>query len=826
MSDLFLELFNRAMAAGWVVLAVLLLRLVMKKAPRWVHCTLWGLVGVRLVWPFSWESVLSLLPSREVLPPSVLYDRTPELHTGIEFVNTAVNESFTPAMTANVAASVNPLQVWTWLAGWVWAIGAAALLGYALFSFLRLKKRVAVSMEENGLWRCDDIDSPFILGVVRPKIYVPSDLRGEDLAYVAAHERAHLQRRDHWWKPLGYLLLTVFWFQPLLWVAYVLLCRDIELACDETVVRDLDDAGKKAYSLALVDCAVDRRSIAACPVAFGEVGVKKRVKSVLHYKKPAFWVVVVAVILCIVAAVCFLTDPVEETEPADETPPVVSDPLADGSAYISTECVFLNPLSSAWAGADSGYYYYVYDGSFVAGLRSARAESPMGKLVGDWQKWPFTKEEWAEKFWITPVDVSGYTERLYRPLNESAYLLSMDGRLWLVEERGEVGIWSIYQLERVDSMETARWSYMEGVDPAHRPMVLDFALDYDRLHLDCDQGQIFGATTNVNYEEKLYYAGQTELIYWTPLNEDGTTAPDRAEITFSVWKDDAVTAEGVLTIDRRGQCGIQVSGELVGTVSVMDADGRLLFVVSLPAEGPPPEPSLQEYLLNLTPAEIKAVSQHNDAGQIDPEDLRLLLQEAVRNPVSDPEQLWIWMIQLLLSDQTINLYAGLTENVVQLWDGESYLYVEDEELYRLVRTCNDIPPAGVDEAGYALCRELVDGHLQYIPELPMGMKKEQITKELTGFVLQDSSEALNAQAWRMDVAWNVDPPELAYGLCAGASCVNSDLQLIGANVSETFIIVVDGQPVGFVGWWFLMDKTLDEQFETKEALIEAVRNDG
>lgn len=236
MSELFLNLLNRAIAAGWVVLAVLLLRLVLRKAPCWIHCSLWALVGLRLVWPFSIESMLSLLPSREVLPPSVLYNPAPTVQTGIGAVNAAVNGSFTPAMTAAPGASVNPLQVWSWLAGWVWLFGAAVLLGYGLFSYVRLRNRVAVCVEEQGLYRCDAIGSPFILGIFRPKIYVPSDLAPEILPHVLAHERAHLARKDHWWKPLGYLLLTVFWFHPLLWAAYVLLCRDIERACDERVI--------------------------------------------------------------------------------------------------------------------------------------------------------------------------------------------------------------------------------------------------------------------------------------------------------------------------------------------------------------------------------------------------------------------------------------------------------------------------------------------------------------------------------------------------------------------------------------------------------------
>ena len=957
MSEWFLSLLNRSVAAGWVVLAVLLLRLVLKKAPRWIHCALWGLVGLRLVLPFSLESAVSLLPSREVIPPETLYDRSPEILTGIEFVNTAVNESFTPAMTASEMTSVNPLQVWTWLAGWVWALGAAVLVICALCSYLRLKKRVAVSMEDHGLWRCDAIDSPFILGVFRPRIYVPSDLAGEDLYYVAAHERAHLHRKDHWWKPLGYLLLTVFWFHPLLWVGYVLLCRDIELACDEAVVEKLGEAGKKAYSLALVDWAVDRRSIAACPVAFGEVGVKSRVKSVLHYRKPAFWVVVVAVILCITAAVCLLTDPLTFSPDFDREDMALAttvdlrlnsglltgelseaeldelwfrlrdlkrtrrgdryggltpfytlslqlkdgrwiriqgyaldgsmvdlvcgkdvyqvndpdfrtyldricaegnsvnaapgraetghlrDPLYDG-LWISTRCVYMSLFSSQIATADSGYvyscgtYYDEHDlrkgERFGIMHRKYRAGTSIDVSDADsleWKPMTLTDEEWAGLFQmeIGIPDISGYTDKFQIVLNETYSLFSMDGELWIMEQKNGYP-WSIYALRRAETYEEAWWSYMEGVDADHRPMVLKFDMDFDQLRLDCDQGQLFGVSTNVNFEEKVYYSGQTELIYWTPLNEDGTTAADHAEIAFSVRNKDAVTAEGVLTIDRQGNCSIQVSGDPSGTVTVQDADFRVLFTAGLPAQRPPEaeENGVYRTISNLRHGDLIGVSHHNGWESIDLEHLRKLLQEALQHPVKEPEQYWeIWTVDALLQeDRSIRLSAGLTENTVSVsYEGE-WLHVEHEELYRLVRTCYDTPPAGVDEAGYAICRELVDAHLRDIPELPMGMKKEQITKELTGFVLHDSSETLHAQAWRMDVAWNVDPPEMAYGLCAGASRVNSDLQLIGANASQTYVIVVDGEPIGFVGWWFLMDKTLDEQFRTKEALIEAVRNDG
>ena len=834
MSDLFLILFNRAMAAGWLVLAVVLLRMLLKKAPRSISCLLWGLVGLRLVWPFSWQSALSLLPSREVLSHEALYDPTPEVHTGIGFVNSAVNGSFTPAMTAAELTSVNPLQVWTWLAGWIWAIGAAVLLRYALLSFLRLKKRVAVSVEEDGLWRCDDIDSPFILGVFLPRIYVPSDLSGPVLAQVVAHERAHLQRKDHWWKPLGWLLLTVFWFHPLLWAAYILLCRDIEVACDEKVIAAMDDGEKKAYSQALVDCAVHHRAVAACPVAFGEVGVKQRVRAVLHYKKPAFWVVVVAVALCVVAAVCFLTDPVEQEVPVlTET-----DPLADGSVYISTKCVYMTPYSSQLASADSGCYYYIADDYFHIVQRKYQFTTPVRMIQTQWQELPFTEEAWAEKFLLNPVDIFAYEERKYLHLDEVYDLLLLDGELWILCYSGEM-LWSIYRLEPVADRVSAQWSYMDGVDADHRPMVIRFDMYFDQLFLNCDQGQLFGVTTNVNYEDKVYYAGQTEVIYWTPRNEDGSTAPDQAEITFEVVTEEKTVAQGVLTINRSGRCGIRVSGEPEGGITVMDADCAVLFVTSLPASGPKAEPGLPEYLLALSPAEIGYVSWAGMNEAPTAEELLPMVQRACKTTVEMEPFATFWSAELYVGerdagiwngDDAISLHVGLREPVVHIFGGGNIpgedVYVADEELYWYLRTMYDTESRGVDQAAYDAYRDWLDPLIYEPEELPEVLHVSSVTKELTGLVLADNSEKLNAKAYGVDIVWNVEPRESAPNLLAGGALVDSEKRIHGMNADSRYLIVVDGEPVGFVGWWFLMGKTLDEQFETKDAFIEAVRNDG
>ena len=318
MAAVFLKLLNLSISASWLVLAVLVLRLVSKRSPKWMNVLLWGIVALRLVLPFSVESALSLIPSAEtVSPAAVQFDPAPTITSGVKIIDNAVNPSLSEHFAAVPTASVNPLYVWTEIAGWVWLIGLGAMLLYALVSYLRLRRRVRVSLPvQDHIYLCDAISSPFILGVVKPHIYLPSGLDEVQRQNVLAHEQAHLARRDHWWKPLGFALLAVYWFNPALWLAYTLLCRDIELACDERVIRTMDESAVKTYSTVLLACSMPRKAVITCPLAFGEVGVKERVKNALHYKKPAFWVVAASVAVCIVVAVCFLTNPPTDTDAA------------------------------------------------------------------------------------------------------------------------------------------------------------------------------------------------------------------------------------------------------------------------------------------------------------------------------------------------------------------------------------------------------------------------------------------------------------------------------------------------------------------------------
>lgn len=308
MTDLFLKVLNLSFSASWVVLAVVLARLVLKKAPRSLVCALWAMVALRLVFG-GIEAPFSLLPSAQIIPPESLFDQAPMIDSGIPVLDNAVNPIYSESLRPNPGASINPLQVWLAVFANLWVLGLAAMALWAVVSCLRVRRQVRESIPEGEVYLCERISSPFLFGLLRPKIYLPSDLSETARSHVLAHEMAHLARRDHWWKPLGFALLTVNWFNPAMWLSYILLCRDIEMACDERVVRSFGAEEKKAYSAALLGCSVNARPITACPLAFGEVGVKQRIRSVLSYKKPAFWVILLTAVLIAVVALGFLTDP-------------------------------------------------------------------------------------------------------------------------------------------------------------------------------------------------------------------------------------------------------------------------------------------------------------------------------------------------------------------------------------------------------------------------------------------------------------------------------------------------------------------------------------
>lgn len=431
MEAVFLKMLNMCITAGWIALAVIIIRFHLKKVPRVVSLFLWGLVAIRLVCPFSVESFLSLIPNDETVPYDIMYAEHPNIQTGIPKLGAGLNGYMYYELAPNIGDSANPMQIIVFVASIIWIAGMGIMMLYALISYIKFCQKVsgAVCLKGN-IFYCDTIDTPFILGFFKPRIYLPSGISEEDANYVISHEFAHINRFDHIWKPFGFLLLTVYWYNPILWIAYILFCKDIEFACDERVIRKMGVECKKPYSLALINCSTAHKKVSAYPLAFGETGVKSRVKSVLNYKKPAFWVVVVCVVLCVALSVCFLTDPKQSLRAKNETE-VLEFKLTE--VYDATEFVYLASHFSSYdvfekympsfympSGENKLYMEPIYTGIMTS----------THQLVGEMKNLELTEENFdnllTDEMWR-----EGYYAELLRKGNSSArYVVTQDGKVF------------------------------------------------------------------------------------------------------------------------------------------------------------------------------------------------------------------------------------------------------------------------------------------------------------------------------------------------------------------------------------------------------------
>ena len=310
MADVMIKLFNMSISALWLILAVIILRIILKKAPKYINLIMWTLVGFRLVCPFYFESILSLIPSAEIIPSNIQASSAPSINTGINAVNDIVNPAISSIAEKPYTIGYSPIDMILKISFIVWIFGIGVMLIYSAISYLKLNRTVRASIRYNdNIFLCDNIKSPFILGIIRPRIYLPSDINANQINPVIAHEKAHLRRFDHIIKAIGFVILSIHWFNPLVWLAYGLFCRDIEYACDEKVIKEMESEEKKTYSEALLSLSISKRNLAACPLAFGEVGVKSRIKSVLSYKKPTLWIIIISVIALAGVAIGFMTTP-------------------------------------------------------------------------------------------------------------------------------------------------------------------------------------------------------------------------------------------------------------------------------------------------------------------------------------------------------------------------------------------------------------------------------------------------------------------------------------------------------------------------------------
>ncbi len=536
-SDMFFWILNTSISASFLVVAIVILRLVLKKAPKAIFVALWGLVAIRLICPFTIESALSLIPSAETIPTEQFYYQQSQ-HD--DYNLTIVDNPIYPEAVTYTTGPVSSAGYRSIVYYLAWLGGIGAMLIYAAVSYIIVKRKVRISAPlRDNIHLCDGIKTPFILGIIKPHIYIPSDMDEQDTEYVIAHEKAHLKRRDHWWKPLGFLLLSVHWFNPVMWVAYILLCRDIELACDEKVIKNLGAESKKPYSEALLNCSVPRKMIAACPLAFGEVGVKQRIKSVLNYKKPAFWIVIITIIASIAVAVCFMTNP----------PGVAFDEISNSLfennyriSVVSGEKAY--NISSATAIMDTI--------DFLEEIRIGKApvsDSLSEIRPADYKILFFSNLKDSEQYTalnfsedLTEVWVNNEVKpsKTYRVKNPQKLRQLFDASMekFLSEGFGSTDV---------------QWDYMPMLSYTgyyYFPISID--LDYDSAKVGCTEGQL--VDRDVKYPEKqtadkVLKLNKGHNIYWCPSVGDGE-AVSETEITLYVYKDLKTVCEATIKIVR------------------------------------------------------------------------------------------------------------------------------------------------------------------------------------------------------------------------------------------------------------------------------------
>ena len=473
MSELFLAILNRSISAGWIVLAVLVLRLILRKAPAWSRVLLWALVAVRLVCPFSVESVLSLLPSGETISTRVLTEPVPSVNTGVPLLDGMLNPILGESLAPHVGDSVNPLQVLVPVLAVLWLAGGVALLAYGAIRYVALARKVSTAVRLRGsVYQTERVNFPFVQGFLKPKIYVPFAISSQEAEYVIAPEQAHIRRGDHLWKLLGFLLLAVYWFHPLLWVAYGLFCRDLEFACDQRVVKDLAPSQRADYSQALLNCSGGRHKLGAVPLAFGEVGVRQRVKVILRYKKPRVWIIVGVAAVLVAAAVCLLTDPLvrDITDLDDQLQVFLDMRVAEHNQSQSREVDFsaisYDVMDIQESGDETTLYAWIYyveynekegqlekvSASHVPTVITARKDGSQYQLGEYW----------------TPGDGSRYQEDIQNKFPRRLWARAMDSQRSIEKQKAECEAMAEEWLQ--EEMKTSQWDVI--------PMVLVDGLYY------------------------------------------------------------------------------------------------------------------------------------------------------------------------------------------------------------------------------------------------------------------------------------------------------------------------------------------------------------
>lgn len=529
MAGIFLKIVNMSISACWIVLAVMLSRIILKKAPKWINCVLWGIVGLRLVMPFSFESVFSLIPSAETISKMPDSPR-PHIDSGVPVIDNQVNGYLKGNYFEGVSRPTGNFVDITTILAVVWAVGILALLIYSLVSFLILKSKIgtAVLLCDN-IYQSEAVVSPFVLGLIKPKIYLSFNMNEQNMEHVIAHELAHIRRKDHWWKPLGFLILTIHWFNPLIWLSYILLCRDIELACDEKVVKELDNEQRADYSEALLACSVNRRMIAACPLAFGEVGVKDRVKSVLNYKKPAFWIIIVAIVLCVGLAVGFLTNPMNVS-------------VFNGK-YETGKCLYDSLISEEKATKNNNTVFSItQNGVFYETLEDGTTYE-LGKLTEtDYTTRDLSVTLTNQGKWLN----LGRIKNAYECSNEiGTYVIFQkpNGTVYIVALFSDGSVIDVFKLKRIGDcdisnsiIEQFAWTYSPMLShTSHFFYPFEFDFEYTHIIATCTNGMMQNLEAEGQPKASTLRFEKGQHVYWTPDEGVIEKVPSTSKISLTVY---------------------------------------------------------------------------------------------------------------------------------------------------------------------------------------------------------------------------------------------------------------------------------------------------
>ncbi len=575
MADIFLKIVNMSISASWIVLAVLFLRLLLKKAPKWIAVLLWGIVAIKLICPISIESVISLIPSTETISPEIMMDKTPTINSGVPIINSIVNPVIGESFAPDPSTSANPLQILIPVLAVVWLVGIAVMFAYTVISYFRVKSKIctAVLLRDN-IYQSENVVSPFVLGIIQPKIYLPFNMNEQDMEHVISHENAHIRRKDHWWKPFGFLVLTLHWFNPLMWLGYILLCRDIELACDEKVIKELNTEQKADYSQALLTCSANRRMIAACPLAFGEVGVKDRVKSVLNYKKPAFWIIVVGIIASAAVAVCFLTNP--KTSLNAELSVFIDGQIMEHHSS-NTEGHF-SAIDYKVLGVDNSlnetsvymwvlYHEYSYEngeikleaGAHIPTVITAKREGSHGhyKLVEYWE----------------PRDGSYYAKDIKEKFPWYLHSKALDSQRYIDEQLefcDNAAKEYFNNSSNINSAEKFTWIYQPMLSyTGHSFKAVSFDFEYTHVEATCMGGEFCSLDVDGQpYGAKMRFRnGNT--VYWTPKEAVIEKVPQKSEVTLEIYNDKTQLHKCVVVFE----CVSRDTASAKFEIYLKDADG-------------------------------------------------------------------------------------------------------------------------------------------------------------------------------------------------------------------------------------------------------------